>query len=79
MTKSVIAPKQVQRCVQVRVDLVYSVSNGFQSRPPVRSLRLLFAGGHMSEQAQPQQEDTDVAAHSPRNVGTPDERLAARR
>lgn len=70
MTEPVIATKQVQCCVQVRVDLVYSVTNSFQSHPPVRGLRLLVVGGHMWETSageRSQQENTGVAVeeHSP--------------
>lgn len=43
-TEAVIAAEQVQRCVQVRVDLVDPVPDGSECQPPVRGLWLLFTG-----------------------------------
>lgn len=70
MTQPVVAPEQVQCCVQVRVDLVYSVADGLQSRPPVGGLRLLLPGGRAWETSageRDHQENTGEAAveHSP--------------
>lgn len=76
MTQPVIAAEQVQRCVQVRVDLVYSVTDRFQSHPPVRSLWLSFASGHTSTTVQAQEQNTDVAAAAHRPLRK--QRFAAR-
>lgn len=80
MTQPVIATKQVQCCIQVSVNLVYSVTDGFQSRPPVWSLWFRFAGRHMweaSTRVQTQQKNTDVAVvvHSPLNVRATQQRF----
>lgn len=73
VTQSVIAAEQVKSRVQVRVDPVDPVTDGLQSHPPVRRLRLLFAGGHIEETPTgvetQQQGDTGEAAvvHGPRH------------
>lgn len=82
MAQPVIATKQVQCRVQVRVNLVYSVTDRLQGHSPVWSLWFVFAGGHAREtsaRVQTQQEHTDVAVvpHSPRNVRARDQRLPA--
>ena len=75
VTQPVISAEQVQCCVQVLVDLMYSIADSFQGHPPVGGLWLMFAGWHMMEEstgAQTQQENTGeaVEVHSPLNVTT---------
>lgn len=64
VTQPVISTEQIQCCVQVLVNLVYSVADSFQGHPPVGSLWLMFAGRHLMEEstgAQTQQENTGEA------------------
>lgn len=73
MTQTVITAEQVQCCIQVRVNLVNSVTDSFQSHPPVWSFWLMFAGRHIwetSTRVQTQQENTNeaVVVHSPLHV-----------
>lgn len=68
MTQAVVSSEQVQRCVQVRVDLVDPVADRFQGHPPVRGLRLTRDS---SDTEQSQQENTyDTAGqHGPLHNG----------
>lgn len=75
MTQPVITAYQVQCHVQVRVDLVYSVTNGFQSHSPVWSFWLLSVGTDMKEastgeQSQEKHTHRAVVEHSTSNQYT---------
>lgn len=82
MTQTVIAAEQVQCCIQVRVNLVNSVTDSFQSHPPVWGFWLMFGGRHIWETSttvQTQQENTNEAdaVHSPLHVRGGFRRLVA--
>lgn len=70
VTQAVIASEQVQRRVQVRVNLVYSIADRFQRHPPVWRLRLMVVRGQTARKVEGQGEKASKTAkvHSPRHV-----------
>lgn len=70
LAQAVIATEQVQCRVQVCVNLVYSVADGFQPHPPVWSLRFMFVRGQTPRKVEDQGENSNktVVLRSPLHV-----------
>lgn len=79
VTQAVITSEQVQRRVQVRVNLVYAIADSFQRHPPVWSLRFMFVRGQTPRKVEREGENANktVEVHSPLRVPAGSRCLAA--
>lgn len=78
LAQPVLASQQVQRGVQVRVDLVHAVPDGLQGGPPVGGLGLLLGGHGGQQEEQERGRGHPHGAASPASHGPPEPRRRAR-